>query len=242
MTDWQIGLLAFQEGRLREAADRLQAALNEDELTFSQIARYETCAYLGAALYALGLPAEALRPFELAFQFSPTRVPSEDLMMNLAHAYLAAGRREAAQEALRFLLFHFPGHVAANMLAQRLESSPPEAAITGAVLGASPETAHNYIRTLSFTQMTTGGYDPAQVQEALNQLERFINDLSHELKKAEEKMAQDEKEIQRYREMEDAVVENMIQMQRQNAQQANMPSDSTKAELSPIEALFQQKS
>ena len=239
MTDWQLGLQAFHEGRMREAADRLQAALNERELAISQVVRYETCAYLGAALYALGLPTEALTAFEMAFRFSPSAVPPDDLMMNLAHAYLAAGRRDAAREALRFLLFHTPGHVAAGMLALRLDSSPADNTVKGAVLGASPETARNYIRTLTFTQSHSQGYDPAQVQEALSHLERFINDLSQEIQQAEAKLAEYELEITRYRQMEDAVVENMVQMQRNPAQ---IQTEGSKSELSPIEILFQQKS
>ena len=98
MTDWQLGVQAFHEGRMREAADRLQAALGESEMAVTQAVRYETCAYLGAALYALGLPAEALTAFEQAIQFSPAAAPPDDLLMNLAHAYLAAGRRGAARE------------------------------------------------------------------------------------------------------------------------------------------------
>jgi tetratricopeptide (TPR) repeat protein len=238
MTDWQLGLQAFQEGRMREATDRLQSALDETELSISQDVRYETCAYLGAALYALGLPTEAAAAFEMAFRFSPTPVPPESLLMNLAHAYLATGRREAAREALRFLLFHVPGHVAAHMLAQRLDGSPPDNEVTGTVLGASPESARNYIRTLTFSQVHSGGYDPAQVHEALSQLERFVSNLTHELKQAEAKIGQYELEILRYRQMEDAMVENIVQMQHSPQ---NLPGKA-KNELSPIEILFQQKS
>jgi DivIVA domain-containing protein len=239
MTDWQLGLQAFHEGRMREAADRLRAALSENEFAVSQTARYETCAYLGAALYAQGQPEEAITAFEMAFRFSPSAVPSEELVMNLAHAYLASGRREAAREALRFLLFHTPGHVAASMLALRLDSSSADANVKGAVLGTSPETAHNYIRTLTFTQSLTQGYDPAQVHAALNQLERFVIDLSQELQQAGAKIAEYELEIMRYQQMEDAVVENMVQMQRNPAQSQQ---EGAKTELSPIELLFQQKS
>ena len=245
MTDWQLGLQAFREGRMREAADRLQAALEENELSTSLAARYETCAYLGAALYALGLPTEAVNAFEAAFQFSPTPVPPEELTMNLAHAYLASGRRDAAREALRFLVFHAPGHVAANMLAARLDSSPADDKIKGVILGTSPETAHAYIRTLTFTRSTFAGYNPAEVQEALGQLGRFINSLTHELAQAEAKNAQYELEILRYRQIEDAVVENMVQIQRQSSQDPILPGDSedkSQSELSPIEILFQQKS
>lgn len=235
MTDWQLGLQAFHEGRMREAADRLQAALNENELAISLTARYETCAYLGAALYALALPEEALPAFELAFRFSPTAVPSDELMMNLAYAYLAAGRREAAREALRFLLTQTPGHIAASMLAARLEEVSANGTFTGAILGASPKTAENYIRTLTFSQPVSGGYSPAEVQEALTQLQKFIVGLSQELRQAEAKNAQNEQELLRYRQMEDAVVENMMQMQPKQ-------SDDEKGGLSPIEILFRQKS
>ncbi len=234
MTEWQLGTQAYREGRMREAADRLQAAQEETELSVSQAARYQTHAYLGAALYALGLPAQALTAFEAAFHFSPSAVPPADLLMNLAHAYLAAGRRSAAQETLRLLLSKAPGHVAANMLASRLDANPEGDAVSGSVLGTSPATAQSYIRTLTFTRSTVQGYDPAEVQEALTQLGRYISGLTQELEHAESKIAQYELEILRYRQMEDAVVENIVQ----NRAPASEHSDGG---LSPIEILFRQK-
>ena len=234
MTEWQLGIQAYREGRMREAADRLQAAQDESELSVSQAARYQTCAYLGAALYALGRPSQALAAFEAAFRFSPLAVPPADLLMNLAHAYLAAGRRGAARETLRLLLSEVPGHVAANMLVSRLDANPEGDDVSGGVLGTSPETAQNYIRTLTFSRSTAQGYEPAEVQEALSQLGRYISGLTLELEHAESKIAQYELEILRYRQMEDAVVENMVQ---------SRPSSSEHSEsgLSPIEILFRQK-
>ncbi len=236
MTDWQLGMQAFHEGRMREAADRLQAALGENELAVTQSVRYETCAYLGAALYALGLPLEALTAFEQAVRFSPAAAPPDDLLMNLAHAYLAAGRRGAARETLRFLLTQTPGHVAAGMLASRLDETPDNAAVSGAVLGASPETAENYIRTLTFSQSVSGGYAPSEVHEALGQLQKLIMALISDLREAEARNAQNELEILRYRQMEDAVVENMMQFQ------AAPQKESSEKDLTPIEILFRQKS
>ena len=239
MTDWQLGLQAFREGRMREAADRLQAALGEQELTISQAVRYETSAYLGAALYALGLPVLALTAFEQAVRFSPDAAPAPDLQMNLAHAYLAAGRREEARQTLHSLLTDAPGHVAANMLLTRLDSTAAGTPVSGAVLGTSPETAQNYIRTLSFTRSASYGYDPAEVQEALTQLTRYISGLTQELAQAEARNAQYEQEILRYRQMEDAVVENMMQ---HSSQVANgQAGDGAESKLSPIELLFRQK-
>lgn len=241
MTDWQLGVQAFHEGRMREAADRLQAALGENELAVTQSIRYETCAYLGAALYALGLPLESLTAFEQAVQFSPEATPPDDLLMNLVHAYLAAGRRGAARETLRFLLTQIPGHVAAGMLASRLDETPDNAAVSGAVLGASPETAENYIRTLTFSQTVSGGYAPAEVHEALAQLQRLIMALISDLREAEARNAQNEMEILRYRQMEDAVVENMMQFQPVPHQPTPPKQDNDAKGLSPIEILFRQK-
>ncbi len=180
MTEWQLGIQAYREGRMREAADRLQAAQGEGELTVSQAVRYQTCAHWGAALYALGLPAQALTAFEAAARFSPSAVPPADLLMNLAHAYLAAGRRGAAREMLGLLLSDAPGHVAANMLAARLDANADSDAVSGSVLGTSPATAQNYIRTLTFTRSTAQGYDPAEVQEALTPLWRYVSGVNHE--------------------------------------------------------------
>lgn len=222
---------------MREAADRLQASLCENELAVMQQVRYETCAYLGAALYALSLPAEALTAFEHAVQFSPSVVPPDDLLMNLAHAYLAAGRRRAARETLRLLLTQLPGHIAAGMLAARLDEAPANVDVSGAILGTSPETAENYIRTLTFSQPVSGGYAPAEVQEALGQLQKLIAALSHDLQDAEARIAQDEMEILRYRQMEDAVVENMMQIESSPQTQSDERKD-----LTPIEILFRQKS
>ncbi len=249
MTDWHLGLQAFREGRVREAADRLQDALAENELATSQTVRYETYAYLGAALYALGRPAEAVPAFEMAFRFSPAPVPPDDLTLNLAHAYLAAGRRAAAREALLFLLAHSPGHVAAGMLLARLEDAPSNESLSGSVLGASPQTAEAYIRTLTFSQPASGGYAPAEVHEALRQLQRLITSLSQELRQVEAQNTEYELEILRYRQMEDAVVETMMQTQAgpqdqasSNQQRVSTPTDTSDAKLSPIEILFRQKS
>ncbi len=239
MTDWQLGLQAFREGRMREAADRLQTALSEYELTISQVVRYETSAYLGAALYALGLPTQALTAFEQAVHFSPAAVPPADLQMNLAHAYLAAGRRDEAGQTLRSLLTAAPGHVAASMLLARLDSTAAGTPVSGAVLGTSAKTAQDYIRTLTFTRSVPNGYDPAEVQEALTQLTRYINGLTQELDQSEARNAHYETEILRYRQMEDAVVENMMQHSSQSAN--GQASDETESKLSPIELLFRQK-
>lgn len=241
MTDWQLGMQAFHEGRMREAADRLQAALAENELAVAQAIRYETCAYLGAALYALGLPGESLTAFEQAIQFSPMTAPPDDLLMNLAHTYLAAGRRSAARETLRFLLTQTPGHVAAGMLAARLDETPDNSTVSGSVLGASPETAESYIRTLVFSQPASGGYAPAEVHEALGQLQRLITALIYDLRETEAKNAQSELEILRYRQMEDTVVENMMQFQAAPNQSAPQKQDEGEKSLSPIEILFRQK-
>ncbi len=241
MIDWQLGMQAFHEGRMREAVDRLQAALGENELAVAQSVRYETCAYLGAALYALGLPGEALTAFEQAVQFSPTAAPPDDLLMNLAHAYLAAGRRGAAHETLRFLLTQTPGHIAAGMLAARLDETPDDSAVSGAVLGASPETAENYIRTLTFSQPVSGGYAPAEVHEALSQLQRLITTLIYDLREAEARGVQNEMEILRYRQMEDAVVENMMQFHATPHQSEPQKQADEKKDLTPIEILFRQK-
>ncbi len=233
-----MGLLAFREGRMHEAADRLGSAASERELTVSQEVRFETCVYLGAALYSLGRPLEAVRTFETAFQLSPTPIPPSELTFNLVHAYLAAGRRGAAREALLFLLNYAPGHVAARMLLQRLDATPDSEPITGSILGESVESVKKYIRTLRFTTVSSGGYDPAQVWEALSQLENYMETLDRRLQREQETLRHYESEIERYRQMEEAMVQNLVQMQ-QDAQ--NRPTETEAAQLSPIEILFQKK-
>ena len=159
--------------------------------------------------------------------------------MNLAHAYLAAGRRDEAGQTLRSLLTAAPGHVAANMLLARLDSTAAGTPVSGAVLGTSAKTAQDYIHTLTFTRSVPNGYDPAEVQEALTQLTRYINGLTRELAQSEARNAQYEVEILRYRQMEDAVVENMMQHSSQSAN--GQASEEDGAKLSPIEILFRQK-
>ena len=238
MTDWEMGLQAFREGRMREAADRLSAALREEEMTVSLAVRFETCAYLGAALYAEGRPGDAVSAFETAFRISPTPTPPEELTLNLAHAYLAAQRRVAAREALLFLLAHSPGHVAGRMLLQRLEQASEDLRITGSVLGDSVESARKYLQTINFTHVDAGGYAPAEVKEVLTLVEQYLTQLDRRLQLSQDTLTQYEEEIHRYRQMEEAMVQNIVQMQ-QDAQ--NRPLEVVDSQLSPIELLFQKK-
>ena len=122
------------------------------------------------------------------------------------------------------------------MLAARLDETPNVGAVSGAVLGASPETAENYIRSLTFSQPVSGGYAPAEVQEALSQLQKLVTTLIYDLREAEARNAQNELELLRYRQMEDAVVENMMQFQPVPPKQ-----EDEKKDLTPIEILFRQK-
>ncbi len=238
MTDWQMGLLAFREGRMREAADRLSLALSEQEMAVSLTARFETCANLGAALYAEGRPVDAVAAFETAFRLSPIPIPPTELTLNLAHAYLAAQRREAAREALLFLLSHAPGHVAARMLLQRLDHAPQNRAVAGTVMGDSIDSARKYLQTVNFTRVAGGGYDPIEVQEVLFLVEDYLTQLELRLQATQNTVLEHEDEIDRYRRMEEAMVQNIVQMQ-QNSEHYPAPSDVS--QLSPIEILFQKK-
>lgn len=223
---------------MHEAVDRLGSAASERELTVSQATRFETCVYLGAALYGLGRSAEAIKAFETAFQLSPTPIPPPELTLNLVHAYLAVGRRDAAREALLFLLNYAPGQVAARMLLQRLDNTPDEEPVTGTALGESVESVKKYMHTLRFATVSSGGYDPAQVWEALSQLEIYLETLDKRLQREQETLRHYEAEIERYQQMEEAMVQNLVQMQ-QDAQ--NRPAEPEAAQLSPIEILFQKK-
>ena len=237
MTDWQKGIQAFREGRMREAVDRLSTAAAVEEMTVSQHVRFETCAYLGAALYAEGKPLEAVTAFEAAFRLTPTPVPPPDLILNLVHAYLAAGRRDAAREALLFLLYHTPGHVAARMLLQRLDNTPGDEPITGTIMGDTVESVKLYLRTLIFATVESGGYDPVQVREAFHQVEQYMDKLDSHLQSRQEQIHRLEAEIERYRQMEETMVQNIVEMQ----QQAQARAEEAASPLSPIEILFQKK-
>ena len=223
---------------MHEAADRLGAAASEQEMTVSLAVRFETCIYLGVALYNLGRPVEAVKAFETGFQLSPTPIPPSELTLNLVHAYLAAGRRDSAHEALLFLLVYTPGHVAARMLLQRLDDMPEGETVTGSILGESLESVKKYVRTLRFTPVSSGGYDPAQVWEALSQLETYMEALDKRLQRDQEILRHHESEIERYRQMEEAMVQNLIQVQ-QNSQNSTARPEAN--QLTPIEILFQER-
>lgn len=223
---------------MHEAADRLKAAAAEQELTVSQAVQFETYVYLGVVLYALSRSQEAVTAFETAFRLSPTPIPPSELTFNLAHAYLAAGRREAAREALLYLLNFAPGHVAGRMLLQRLQSTPEDEPLSGTVLGETAESVRRYLRTLNFAPVSSGGYDPSQVRVALSQIELYLESLERRLQSDAETIRRYEMETQRYQQMEEIMVQNLLQQQ-QVAQGPSAEADT--AQLSPIEILFQKK-
>jgi tetratricopeptide (TPR) repeat protein len=250
MTDWQLGLRAFREGRMREATDRLRTAANDYERTVTQRVRFQTLAFLGAALYALGDPGEAVGAFEQAVRLSPTATVPADLNVNLANAYLAVGKRDQARLSLQQALKDAPGHVEARMLLQRLENSPQDQPIAGSVLGETPEGVKNYVHTLTFARVGSGGYDPAQVRQALQQIERYIDFLIGQINQRDDTITKNDELIARYKEMEERFIERMIMENSNNDQMqdtelfksAPVETAATEVELSPIERLFQKKS
>ncbi len=241
MTEWQKGLQAFREGRVREAADRLQEAADDQEHTVSQDARFQTLAFLGAAHYALGQPSQAVEPFESALRLSPASPPPADLTFNLANSYLAAGRPRDARVLLQWMLADQPGHAEARMLLQRLEARSDEDAITGFMLGVSPDSVKKYLQTVSFSRVTDG-FDPVQVRESFRHVELYVDYLSRRIQDLEEAAQRQEEMLARYRQMEDRLVQNMMQAQ-SAAQQASFADAGSAGEvpLSPIEALMRKQ-
>ena len=249
-TEWQMGLRAFREGRVREAADRLKTAAEDEDRTVMQVVRFQTLAYLGAALYALGHPSEAVDIFEDAVRLSPTESTPPDLNINLANAYLAVGRREEARMALQLALEDAPGHVEARMMLERLENAPTDEPIAGAVLGESPEGVKNYLRTLSFSRVASNGFDPSQVRQALSQIERYINYLISQITERDQTIGQQEGELQRLHKIEDSWVEQFVEsehahdpvnMQRLQGKLDSGDDQPGQAALTPLERLFQKK-
>ena len=246
MTEWQHGIQAFREGRMREAADRLRSAAEEQERTVSLATRFQTLSYLGAALYALGHAAEAVAAFEQAVLLAPPPFPPAELTINLTNAFLASGRRDDARRALLLTLRNAPGHLEAQMLLRRIDQQSPEVPLTGATLGESPESAKRYLRTLSFSPVSTGGVDAAQVRLALKQIEHYLDALAVQVSTREETIARLEAELERFRQMEDTLVENLIKAQqladqRKREATAESASSPDSPVLTPLEALFQQK-
>ncbi len=252
MTEWQSGLQAFREGRMREAVDRLQNAVRETDSAVSQAARFQTYAFLGAALYSLGQAADAVAAFETALRLSPLKSAPPDLTVNLANAYLAAGRREDAVRLLQQTLQFAPGHIEARMLLQRLSAQSESGASGGMVLGTSPQSVKQFLRSLVFKTVPTEGYDPAQVRQAFLQIERYTDFLIAQVAHSERVIALNQEEIARLQQSEDAMVQNMLQAQKEaetlrqeiaKAPAASAPgeADPNSPELSPLERLFQSK-
>lgn len=227
---------AFREGRMREATDRLREAASQNERTVAQAVRYQTLSYLGAALYALGQPTEAVEAFEQAVRFAVGTLPPE-LTLNLANAYLAAGRLQDARRALQTALRAAPGDMEAQMLLLRLDNRPVDEPVVGAVLGHSPENVQNYLRTLSFAQVAAGGYDPPQVRQALAQISRYLEGLAAQLTAQQQTIDRQEAALAQHRQMEETLVARLA---------VSPPPPPSSADedlsLSPIERLFQQKS
>lgn len=258
-TEWQTGLQAFREGRMREAVDRLQAASHEDERTVSLMARFQTYAFLGAAQYALGRASDAVGSFEAALRLSPTRTPPPDLTVNLANAYLAVGRRSDARQMLQSTVQAAPGHIEARMLLQRLSGQPEGTETHGMVLGESPSSVKQFLRSLVFKTVPDGGYDPAQVRQAFLQIERYVDFLIAQVAHNEQTQAESQQEIARLQQSEDTLVQNMLQAQQEaehlreqlaqlSAARAGgqggenvMADDLNQPALSPLEKLFQRK-
>ena len=246
MMDWELGFQAFREGRIREAVDRLGAAADERERTVSLGVRFQTLTFLGAALYALGKATEAAIAFQQAVRIAPPPMPPVDLTINLANAYLAAGRRGDARRALLMTLRNAPGNQEALMLLRRLDQQAPDEPVTGATLGESPEGARKYLRTLSFSRVSAGGLDPAQVKLALTQIELYLDFLAAQIAERDESIARLEAELERFHQMEDTLVENLIKAQQLADQQQRAASHTDAASgdapaLTPLQALFQQK-
>jgi tetratricopeptide (TPR) repeat protein len=240
---------------MREAADRLRTSAGDYERTVMQVVRFQTLAFLGAALYALGYSHDAVAAFEDAVRLAPKPGAPADLSVNLANAYLAVGRRDEARTALMHALASAPGHVEARMMLQRLESSPADEPIVGSVLGESPEGVKTYLRTLTFARVSSGGYDPAQVRQSLAQLERYVDFLASQITARDETIAQFEVDMDRYRQMEDHYIESMLDKKAKEdplynytpPEKAPPVADISKIpqadepELTPIERLFRGK-
>ena len=259
MTDWQLGLDAFQGGRLREAADRLRVAANNHERAISQAVSFQTYAYLGAALYALGEAGLAADAFAKAITLRLTEATPIDLTINLANAYIASGNRQQAEQALEEALRDKPGAMEVNTLLQRLRSHGEPLPLTGTILGETPESVKRYIDTLSFGQVSQG-YSPEQVRSALSQITHYIDVLSTHLMDSGQTIAQYKEEIERLRQTEETLIVNLMQS-RQALDQARgsgeagptnpdaehraaeaTGEDADSANLTPLEKLFQRKS
>jgi tetratricopeptide (TPR) repeat protein len=248
MTEWQLGMLAFREGRLREAVDRLRQASAEQERTVSQTVRYQTFAYLGAAYYALGQSAEAVRAFEMARRLCPILPTPASLMVNLANAYLADGKRSEARAVLNEAVQQNPGDMEVNMLLTRLNNTAVDAPLSGSILGETPESITRYLHTLSFTTMPQG-YSPEQVRAALAQIQHYVEFLASQLAARDETITQATDELNKLRQSEEGLIQNILQIQQEAeelrseaASHPNSPAnDSTQIDLTPLERLFQKK-
>ena len=88
--------------------------------------------------------------------------------------------------------------------------------------------------------------DPAQVRLALTQIERYLDTLAGQVAARDVRIVRLEAELERFRQMEDTLVENMIKAQQMADQRKREASSSVATTengpaLTPLEALFQQK-
>ncbi len=258
MTERQLGIDAFRQGRLREAVDRLRAAAADHDRTVSLHVGIQIYAHLGAALYALGDAAGAADMFSAAVSLHAASPIPLDLLMNLANASLASGRRQTAEQVLIRALNDNPGAMEARLVLERLRSRSDSRPITGVILGESPESVKRYMDTLSFSS-TDQGYSPDEVRAALTQIHHYVDTLTDLLAARDRKIAAQDGEIERLRQTEETLIENMMQA-RQEAdrlrespnQQSGTPrllsngqgtaGESEAADLTPLEKLFQKKS
>jgi len=105
-------------------------------------------------------------------------------------------------------------------------------------MGDSIDSARKYLQTVNFTRVAGGGYDIVEVQEVLSLVEKYIIQLDLRLQSSQNTVLQYEDEIERYRQAEDAMVQNIVQMQ-QDSQQ--YPQNPDLSQLTPIEILFQKR-
>jgi hypothetical protein len=124
------------------------------------------------------------------------------------------------------------------MLLQRLDHAPQNRAVAGSIMGDSIDSARKYLQTLNFTRVAGGGYDIVEVQEVLSLVENYIIQLDLRLQSSQNTILQYEVEIERYHQMEEAMVQNIVQMQQDSQQYPSTPAAS---QLTPIEILFQKR-
>jgi LPS O-antigen subunit length determinant protein (WzzB/FepE family) len=137
------------------------------------------------------------------------------------------------------------------LLLEKLQSFSAEEPISGAMLGESAESVKKYLDTLTFSTVAHGGYNRDEVHMAMAHVKRYIDFLDERIKSLEIDNDRNAAEIERLRQTEETLVENLLKARSEadvvrKAGMSSIASENGESLLpdrapTPIEILFRKK-